>query len=156
MPQKTLLITDFFAKCRSTTVSNAALFEKPVKVIKVDEHSIIKHDSLESEEILSAKTDEVTKTSPSKSSIPSRIKFVRHHSAPLHHRSPVKMRERLMEHQDLEEIRARIRAFRNDLYKYKSTYSRSPIKRPNNTTGDSTPSPFKLPAPQTPLKRYND
>jgi hypothetical protein len=65
------------------------------------------------------------------------------------------MRERLMEQQDLEEIRARIRTFRNDLYKYKSTYSRSPIKRLNIIgIGDTTPSPFKLPAPQTPVKRY--
>jgi hypothetical protein len=63
------------------------------------------------------------------------------------------MRERLMEQQDLEEIRTRIRAFRNDLYKYKSTYSRSPIKRLNSTGGDTTPSPFKLPTPQTPVKR---
>jgi hypothetical protein len=94
--------------------------------------------------------------SPSKSSIPSRIKFVRHHSAPLHHRSPIKMRERLMEQQDLEEIRARIRAFRNDLYKYKSTYTRSPVKRPNIIGGDTTPSPFKLPTPQTPTKRYKN
>ena len=64
------------------------------------------------------------------------------------------MRERLMEQQDLEEIRTRIRAFRNDLYKYKSTYARSPIKRLNSSTGgDTTPSPFKLPGPQTPVKR---
>jgi hypothetical protein len=47
MPQKTLLITDFFSKCRSTTISNAALFEKPMKVIKVEEQSIIKHELLE-------------------------------------------------------------------------------------------------------------
>jgi len=66
------------------------------------------------------------------------------------------MRERLMEQQDLEEIRARIRAFRNDLYKYKSTYSRSPVKRPNIIGGDTTPSPFKLPSPQTPAKRYKN
>jgi hypothetical protein len=104
-------------------------------------------------ETLSDKTDQLPETSLPKSSIPTRIKFVRHHSAPLHHRSPIKMRERLMEQQDLEEIRTRIRAYRNDLYKYKSTYSRSPIKR-LNTNGDTTLSPFKLPAPQTPVKRY--
>jgi hypothetical protein len=203
MPQKTLLITDFFSKCRSTTVSNAALFEKSMKVIKVEEQSVIKHDLLEADldqcmpnlplqpntttsirksqytntnyivlifniflattdvhDTIKSEEDKIDppfKASPSKSSIPSRIKFVRHHSAPLHHRSPVKMRERLMEHQDLEEIRARIRVFRNDLYKYKSTYSRSPIKRPPNINGgDTTPSPFKLPKPQTPIKRYKD
>jgi len=104
-------------------------------------------------ETLSDKTDQLPETSLPKSSIPTRIKFVRHHSAPLHHRSPIKMRERLMEQQDLEEIRTRIRAYRNDLYKYKSTYSRSPIKR-LNSNGDTTLSPFKLPAPQTPVKRY--
>ncbi len=49
MPQKTLLITDFFSKCRSTTVSNAALFEKPMKVIKVEEQSIIKHELIEAD-----------------------------------------------------------------------------------------------------------
>jgi hypothetical protein len=95
-------------------------------------------------------------SSPYKSSIPSRIKFVRHHSAPLHHRSPVKMRERLMEQQDLEDIRTRIRAFRNDLYKYKSTYTRSPIKRLNSTGGEVHLSPFKHPSPQTPVKRYKN
>ena len=105
--------------------------------------------------IRSEETDQLPETSPLKSSIPSRIKFVRHHSAPLHHRSPVKMRERLMEQQDLDEIRTRIRAYRNDLYKYKSTYSRSPIKRPL-TIGDTTLSPFKLPGPQTPSKRYRE
>jgi hypothetical protein len=47
MPQKTLLITDFFSKCRSTTVSNAALFEKPMKVIKVEEQSAVKHELFE-------------------------------------------------------------------------------------------------------------
>ncbi len=47
MPQKTLLITDFFSKCRSTTVSNAALFEKSMKVIKVEEQSTIKHELFE-------------------------------------------------------------------------------------------------------------
>jgi hypothetical protein len=66
------------------------------------------------------------------------------------------MRERLMEQQDLEEIRTRIRAFKNDLYKYKSTYTRSPIKRLNIIEGSTTPSPFKLPAPQTPVKRYKN
>jgi hypothetical protein len=66
------------------------------------------------------------------------------------------MRERLMEQQDLEEIRARIRAFRNDLYKYKSTYTRSPVKHPNIIGGYTTPSPFKLPTPQTPTKRYKN
>jgi hypothetical protein len=49
MPQKTLLITDFFSKCRSTTFSNAALFEKPMKVIKVEEQSIIKHEPFKAE-----------------------------------------------------------------------------------------------------------
>ena len=64
------------------------------------------------------------------------------------------MRERLMEQQDLEEIRARIRAYRTDLYKYKSTYTRSPIKRFNTTGTDTPSSPFKLPTAQTPVKRY--
>ena len=164
MSQRTLLITDFFSKCRSTTVSNAALFEKPMKVIQIEE---------ESTHLLQTDLDQCTPTpppppppqeinqseehcsdvSPSKSSIPSRIKFVRHHSAPLHHRSPVKMREQPLEQQDLEDIRTRIRAFRNDLYKYKSTYSRSPIKRLNSTGADLPTSPFKIPAPQTPVKR---
>jgi hypothetical protein len=49
MPQKTLLITDFFSKCRSTTVSNAALFEKSMKVIKVEEQSTIKHELFEAD-----------------------------------------------------------------------------------------------------------
>ncbi|CAF4307876.1 unnamed protein product, partial [Adineta steineri] len=117
MPQKTLLITDFFSKCHSTTTSNAALFEKPMKVIKVEEESKL-----------------FETTSVPKSPIPTRIKFVRHQSAPLHHRSPIKMREHTIEPQDLEEIRARIRAYRIELHKYKSTYSRSPIKR-FNTNG---------------------
>lgn len=181
MPQRTLLITDFFSKCHSTTVSNATLFEKPIKVIKVEEQSIIKHEIFETNldqctpnppletisspsenhEIIKSEENDMSnqlfQNSPSKSSIPSRIKFVRHHSAPLHHRSPVKMRERPMEQQDLEEMRTRIRAFRNDLYKYKSTYSRSPIKRPNIIgAGDLITSPFKHPAPQTPTKRYEN
>jgi hypothetical protein len=109
---------------------------------------------MKSEDLVSDETTPLPEASPSKSAIPSRLKFVRHHSAPLHHRSPIKMRERLMEQQDLEDIRARIRVFRNDLYKYKSTYTRSPIKRPYIIGGDATPSPFKLPAPQTPVKRY--
>ncbi|CAF4393328.1 unnamed protein product, partial [Adineta steineri] len=58
-----------------------------------------------------------------------------------------------IEPQDLEEIRARIRAYRIELHKYKSTYSRSPIKR-FNTNGDITTSPFKHPSPQTPGKSY--
>lgn len=48
MPQKTLLITDFFSKCRSTAISNAALFEKPIKVIKVNEQPIVKNELFES------------------------------------------------------------------------------------------------------------
>jgi hypothetical protein len=44
MPQKTLLITDFFSKCRSTTVSNSALFEKPTKVIKAEEQAEVKYE----------------------------------------------------------------------------------------------------------------
>ncbi|CAF3916927.1 unnamed protein product [Rotaria sp. Silwood2] len=183
MPQRTLLITDFFAKCRSTSASNAALFEKPMKVIKIDEQSIIKHeqidvnldqctpnlsleantssslsttenhDTIQSNEILSDNKGSLRETSSTKSLIPSRIKFVRHHSAPLHHRSPIKMREGSIEQQDLDDIRARIRTFRNDLYKYKSTYSRSPMKRPN-IIGDILSSPFKHPTPQTPVKSY--
>jgi hypothetical protein len=58
MPQKTLLITDFFSKCHSTTVSNAALFEKPMKVIKVDEPSIVK------DELLDANLDQCIPTLP--------------------------------------------------------------------------------------------
>jgi hypothetical protein len=65
------------------------------------------------------------------------------------------MRERFAEQVDLEDMRARIRAFRNDLYKYKSTYSRSPIKRPN-LLGDPTLSPFKQPGPPSPMKRYEE
>jgi hypothetical protein len=49
MPQRTLLITDFFSKCRSTSVSNATLFEKPMKVIKVDEQSTIKDELSETD-----------------------------------------------------------------------------------------------------------
>lgn len=152
MPQRTLLITDFFSKCRSTTVSNAALFEKPMKVIQIEEESTDLDQCTPPQEINQSEEHRCD-VSPSKSSIPSRIKFVRHHSAPLHHRSPVKMRERPLEQQDLEDIRTRIRAFRNDLYKYKSTYSRSPIKRLNSTGADPITSPFKIPAPQTPVKR---
>lgn len=111
-------------------------------------------DTIKTEENVSDKTNPLSQNSPLKSSIPSRIKFVRHHSAPLHHRSPVKMRERLMEQQDLEEMQARIRVFRQDLYKYKSTYCRSPIKRSNIIGGDIRSSPFKIPLPQTPPKRY--
>jgi len=51
MPQKTLLITDFFSKCRSSTVSNAALFEKSIKVIKVEEQPVIKHELLTVEDL---------------------------------------------------------------------------------------------------------
>ncbi|UJR25884.1 hypothetical protein I4U23_007232 [Adineta vaga] len=166
MPQRTLLITDFFTKCHSTNVSNAALFNKPMKVIKVeDEQSKTFETDLDqcppdlpventsNSTIKLEETNQLPKDSLMKSSIPTRIKFVRHHSAPLHHRSPVKMRERFMEQQDLEDIRTRIRAFRNDLYKYKSTYSRSPIKR-SNIIGDKTTSPFKHPSPQTPVKSY--
>ncbi|CAF3281953.1 unnamed protein product [Rotaria socialis] len=203
MSQRTLLITDFFSKCRSTSVSNAALFDKPVKVIKIDEPSIIKNEffdadldqctpnlpletntalstcnlslipenlsfryhlksilaptenriSIESNEIISANKDELPQTSAIKSSVASRIKFVRHHSAPLHHRSPIKMREGSIGQQELEEIRTRIRVFRNDLYKYKSTHSRSPIKRPN-IIGDVLTSPFKHPTQLTPVKSY--
>jgi hypothetical protein len=51
MPQKTLLITDFFSKCRSSTVSNAALFEKSIKVIKVEEQPVIKHELLAVEDL---------------------------------------------------------------------------------------------------------
>lgn len=160
MPQRTLLITDFFSQCRSTTVSNAALFEKPMKVIEIAEESTSQHAFLQTDFDQTSPLQEINQSeeqrfdvSPSKSSIPSRIKFVRHHSAPLHHRSPVKMRERPLEQQDLEEIRTRIRAFRSDLYKYKSNYSRSPIKRLNSTGADPITSPFKVPAPQTPVKR---
>ncbi|CAM4840530.1 unnamed protein product, partial [Rotaria magnacalcarata] len=183
MPQRTLLITDFFSKCRSTSVSNAALFDKPVKVIKIDEQSIIQNEffdvdldqctpnlpleantalstpptenriSIESNEIISASKDELPQTSAIKSSVPSRIKFVRHHSAPLHHRSPIKMREGSIGQQELEDIRTRIRVFRNDLYKYKSAYSRSPIKCPN-INGDVLTSPFKHPTQLTPVKSY--
>ncbi|CAF0880917.1 unnamed protein product [Adineta steineri] len=149
MHQKTLLITDFFSKCRSTTTSNAALFEKPMKVIKVEEESKLFETNLDQcTPNLSLET-----TTVPKSPIPTRIKFVRHQSAPLHHRSPIKMREHTIEPQDLEEIRARIRAYRIELHKYKSTYSRSPIKR-FNTNGDITTSPFKHPSPQTPGKSY--
>ena len=49
MSQRTLLITDFFSKCRSTTVSNAVLFEKPIKVIKVEEQSVTKQELLETD-----------------------------------------------------------------------------------------------------------
>lgn len=128
MSQRTLLITDFFSSTRSTSVSNANLFDKPTKT--------------------EIEFDRRTPSPPAKSSIPTRIQFVRHHSAPLHHRSPVKMRERPIEQQDLEDIRTRIRAYRTDLYKYKSSYSRSPIKRFNSTGGELPPSPFK-----TPIKR---
>lgn len=158
MSQRTLLITDFFSKCHPTNISNATLFDKPMKVIKVEDQQ---SPSLETDldqctpnpPLEEAATDPLSENTHGKSSIPIRIKFVRHHSAPIHHRSPVKMRERHMEQQDLEEIRTRIRAFRNDLYKYKSTYSRSPIKR-SNMLGDITTSPFKHPSPQTPVKRY--
>ncbi|CAF3328191.1 unnamed protein product [Rotaria sp. Silwood1] len=184
MPQRTLLITDFFAKCRSTSTSNATLFDKPMKVIKIDERSNKKYeevdvnlhqstpnllplevntplsistidnpDTTQRNEIISDNTDSLPKTSSTKSLIPSRIKFVRHRSAPLHHRSPIKMREASIEQQDLEDIRARIHAFRNDLYKYKSIYSRSPIKR-SNIIGDALSSPFKYPPPHTPIKSY--
>lgn len=162
MPQRTLLITDFFSKCHSTTVSNTALFDKSMKVIKIEETS--QDDLLQTEfdqctpsppspqETIQSK-EQSSIASPSKSAVLSRVKFVRHQSAPLHHRSPVKMRERPLEQQELEEIRTRIRAFRTDLYKYKSTYSRSPIKRLNSTGTDPSTSPFKIPAPQTPVKR---
>ena len=49
MPQRTLLITDFFSKCRSPSVTNAALFEKSMKVIKVDEQSTIKDELSEAD-----------------------------------------------------------------------------------------------------------
>ncbi|CAF0855703.1 unnamed protein product [Rotaria sordida] len=180
MPQRTLLITDFFTKCRSTSASHATLFEKPMKVIKINEQSNTKqelinvdfdqctpnisleenitssisttknHDTIESSEIISNNNEPLQETSSIKSSISTRIKFVRHHSAPLHHRSPIKIRENAIAQQDLEDIRTRIRAFRNDLYKYKSTYSRSPIKR-SNIIGDVSSSPFKHP---TPVKSY--
>ena len=106
------------------------------------------------ETVFDKKKYQTESISPLKSSIPSQIKFARHHSAPLHHRSPIKMRERLMGQEDLEDIRKRIRAFRNDLYKYKLTYSRSPIKRPCIIM-DTPSSPFKLPVPRTSLKRYH-
>ncbi|CAF0857906.1 unnamed protein product [Adineta ricciae] len=151
-------------------MSNAILFDKPMKVIKVEDRQspLLETDldqctpDLPREETSHPaamdandmkETHHSSENTHGKSSIPIRIKFVRHHSAPIHHRSPVKMRERHMEQQDLEEIRTRIRAFRNDLYKYKSTYSRSPIKR-SNMLGDITTSPFKYPSPQTPVKSY--
>lgn len=87
-----------------------------------------------------------------KSSIPSRLKFVRHQSAPLHHRSPVKMRDRDTEQIDLTEIKEQIRSYRMELYKFKSNYSRSPIKRVPQLTNLPT-SPFKHSAPTTPVKR---
>ena len=160
MPQRTLLITDFFSKCHSTTASNAALFEKSMKVIKVEETAQDELLQIDFDQCTPPSSQETIQSeeppsiaSPTKSAIPSRMKFVRHHSAPLHHRSPVKMRERPMEQQDLEEFRTRIRAFRADLYKYKSTYSRSPIKRLTSTGADLSTSPFKIPSPQTPIKR---
>lgn len=143
MPQRTLLITDFFSKCHSTSASNAALFEKSTKVIKTDKQSTIKKEVID--------VDPNPFISNEKPSIPSRIKFVRHQSAPLHHRSPVKARDKPIGQEELEEIRTRIRAFRNDLYKYKSTYSRSPIK-PNANFGDKLISPFK--SPSTPIKSF--
>lgn len=149
MSQRTLLITDFFSSTRSTSVSNASLFDKSTKTlaqVEFDQRTPSPPPSVASE-------DEIPDVI-SKPSIPSRITFVRHHSAPLHHRSPIKMRERPMEQQDLEDIRARIRAYRTDLYKYKSSYSRSPIKRFHSTGGEAPPSPFKMPTPQTPVKSH--
>ena len=131
MSKKTLLITDFFPKSHPSTASHASLLGKPIK-----QEAIV--------------TFPIDTQQEAKSSIPARLKFVRHHSAPLHHRSPVKMRERLMEQQDLSEIRERIHAFRNDLSRYKATHGRSPIKR-LHTSGEIGCSPVKL---STPLKRF--
>lgn len=88
--------------------------------------------------------------SPKKSTIGGRLKFVRHQSAPLHHRSPVKSREPLMNEQNLDDIRAEIRTYRMELYKYKTSYTRSPIKRVASSGFESPKSPFKHP---TPVKR---
>lgn len=91
--------------------------------------------------------------SPIKSSVPNRVKFVRHQSAPLHHRSPVKTRDRPDEQMDMTEFQEQMRAYRMELYKFKSSYSRSPIKQRPTVMNDSPTSPFKQSAPSTPVKR---
>ena len=176
MPQRTLLITDFFAKRHPSSVPNTVHFDKPIKVIKVeDDQPKVRESDLDqcapnpplaitatcrdllkererAYSIFSSFSATAAAMSPAKSSIPSRIQFVRHHSAPLHHRSPVKVRDCLTEPQDVEDMRTRIHAFRRELYKYKSTYSRSPVKR-SSIIGDPITSPFRHPSPQTPVKR---
>jgi len=149
--QRSLLITDFFSSTRSTSVSNANLFEKSMKITKIDEKCEIEFNPQcpPSPSPSIASEDGISDVN-AKSSIPSRLKFVRHHSAPLHHRSPVKTREQPIDQQDLDDIRTRIRAYRTDLYKYKASYSRSPIKRFHSTGNETPPSPFKI---QTPIKR---
>jgi hypothetical protein len=70
MPQKTLLITDFFSKCRSTTISNAALFDKPMKVIKVEEQSTIKDELLKTDLDQCTPNLSLTKDSTTTTTIP--------------------------------------------------------------------------------------
>ena len=43
MAQRTLLITDFFPKCRSTSVSNGALLKKSLNDVKLPKHSTIQN-----------------------------------------------------------------------------------------------------------------
>ena len=105
------------------------------------------HSIMTSERALITDDFPQSPSSPMKSSIPSRLTFVRHQSAPLHHRSPVKMRDRDTDPVDLTEIREQIRTYRMELYKFKANYSRSPIKRVPPS------SPFKQSAPTTPVKR---
>ena len=165
MAEKILLITDFFPKCHSSTTFHTSLPQKVTQVPKVEEitadpsnaSTTIGDDPL----LLNCKAEATqadgdpilpSARTTAKPSFPARVKFVRHQSAPLHHRSPVKSRERPMEEQELNEMRAQIRAFRSDLYKYKAAYSRSPSKRWPHA-GDPPTSPFKSPARQTPVKR---
>lgn len=171
MAHQSALMTDFFPQCHSSTTFNTSLSQKAIEELDVcpsdgssststGKYPHILHPrtvyplSVKTEMTQSDEMLVDMNVSKAKPSFPSRVKFVRHQSAPLHHRSPVKMRERPMEQEELNEMRAKIRAFRSDMYKYKAAYSRSPNKRCQHT-GDVPTSPFKSPAPQTPGKRLD-